>query len=190
MIIFKVNKEDINEKFSVNNVFNFSLNGKIKNNEKTYDKCIKDIQVEMYNIYQKSNITFCSKDKQNGRLDVFLNLNNDQNNKTIYFGNSEIEIENGVPMYIPALNKIKLNYEYSPIRTFFKKSSSNSKIKTSILVLCIILPVIFVGALIGVAIFLTKRKSIITNNNLDNNNAISGSQIYNSSSTNAVDKAE
>ena len=187
MLIFVIDENDIKDKKSKNNIFNFRLNGKIINNKKTYSNCVTSIPVEMYQINQTANFTFCSKDKEKGTLDVLLDLKNDKDNKTISFGNSEIQIEKDVPMYIPALNKIKLNYEYSPKKIINKK---NSKIKTSVVVICIILPIILVGAIIGLAMFLTQRKRTINNNNLDNTNAISGSQIYNSSSTNAVDKAE
>jgi len=187
MLIFVIDENDIKDKKSKNNIFNFRLNGKIINNKKTYSNCVTSIPVEMYQINQTANFTFCSKDKEKGTLDVLLDLKNDKDNKTISFGNSEIQIEKDVPMYIPALNKIKLNYEYSPKKIINKK---NSKIKTSVVVICIILPIILVGAIIGLAMFLTQRKRTINNTNLDNTNAISGSQIYNSSSTNAVDKAE
>ena len=171
IIIFVVDENNKN-KSSDNYIFNFTLNGRINKDITLTQKIPYEVEVEMYNITDKPKSTFYLENDRDARLNIFLELKNDVKKPVIYFGNSEINVNEDYLVYVPVLNEIELkNEKYSEEQT--DDDNNGSKKKLLIIIICVI-GVIVLGGIIILIICLLKRKktstNVFVNNNEGNNN--------------------
>ena len=108
-IIVFIIYEDNKNKHSINNTFNFTLNGIINKDTSLSPNTLYDSQVEMFNITDETKCSFYLGNGREAKLSVFLELKNDVGKKEIYFKNPEIKISNENLIYAPILNEIVLN---------------------------------------------------------------------------------
>ena len=125
----------------------------------------------MYNITDKPKSTFYLENDRDARLNIFLELKNDVKKPVIYFGNSEINVNEDYLVYVPVLNEIELKNEKYSEET--DDDNNGSKKKLLIIIICVI-GVIVLGGIIILIICLSKRKktstNVFVNNNEGNNN--------------------
>ena len=163
MIFFYINYNN-NIINSSDTTFDFCLNGTIskeiniagnlnKSNLRHLDSaCLENIEIEMNNINDKADCSFCSEENLNASLTCILKIKDDMNSINISFGTSEIKIENtSQSIYIPELNKINLVYE-KPI-TDMPKSTNNKSWKT---IICAIIIVVVLIILIFILLLFMK----------------------------------
>ena len=174
MIFFYINYNN-NIINSSDTTFDFCLNGTIskelniagnlnKSNLRHLDSaCLENIEIEMNNINDKADCSFCSEENLNASLTCILKIKDDMNSINISFGTSEIKIENtSQSIYIPELNKINLVYE-KPI-TDIPKSTNNKSWKTIICAIIIVVVLIILIFILLLFMKLDKMKNYDSGN--------------------------
>ena len=105
--VFTIEENEKN-KSSINSVFNFNLSGTINKDISLSPQTVYDVEIELYNITDKPKFKLYIGNNRNAKLNVYLELNNDKNKENIYFGNTEIKINDNKYLYAPVLNELIL----------------------------------------------------------------------------------
>ena len=168
------------------NIFNLTLNGKLKDNNMISEK--KNVEIEMNEIEKKMICDFRRNDQLDARFDCLLKVEDNAKEYNLTFKNNEVKIGDGYPnIYIESLEEIKLsnkNEDKTNNNSFYQNKSKGKSHATLIIVLGIVAGVI---VLVGVGIILMFIKKANTSKvqNLTNLQNISSTIQANSNTSNS-----